>query len=94
MEWLIKNDIVLLCHIHVKYSIHFTLSQERLKKLKSEHGKVQLGNITVDMVHVFLALLLALKLIILVMSYSFVHFSKGAWWNERNDRTSMGNFIT
>lgn len=24
--------------------------QERLKKLKSEHGKVQLGNITVDMV--------------------------------------------
>jgi citrate synthase len=24
--------------------------QDRLKKLKSEHGKVQLGNITVDMV--------------------------------------------
>jgi hypothetical protein len=26
------------------------LLQDRLKKLKSEHGKVQLGNITVDMV--------------------------------------------
>lgn len=26
------------------------LLQERLKKLKSEHGKTQLGNITVDMV--------------------------------------------
>nr|GMD62231.1 citrate synthase, mitochondrial [Ipomoea batatas]GMD65223.1 citrate synthase, mitochondrial [Ipomoea batatas]GMD71772.1 citrate synthase, mitochondrial [Ipomoea batatas] len=24
--------------------------QERLKKIKSQHGKVQLGNITVDMV--------------------------------------------
>lgn len=24
--------------------------QERLKKLKAEHGKIQLGNITVDMV--------------------------------------------
>jgi citrate synthase len=34
-----------------KSSTHFTiLLQDRLKKLKSEHGKVQLGNITVDMV--------------------------------------------
>lgn len=32
------------------------MSQERLKKIKSEYGKVQLGNITVDMVHVCLAL--------------------------------------
>lgn len=29
----------------------FSLLQDRLKKLKSEHGKVQLGNITVDMVY-------------------------------------------
>ena len=27
--------------------------QDRLKKLKSEHGKVQLGNITVDMVWIY-----------------------------------------
>lgn len=30
-----------------------SLFQERLKKLKSEHGKVQLGNITADMVHIY-----------------------------------------
>jgi hypothetical protein len=29
---------------------YFVFLQDRLKKLKSEHGKVQLGNITVDMV--------------------------------------------
>lgn len=31
-----------------------TLLQERLKKLKAEIGKVQLGNITVDMVYLYM----------------------------------------
>ena len=35
-------------------STYSTVSlQDRLKKLKSEHGKVQLGNITVDMVWIY-----------------------------------------
>ena len=34
--------------------ISFFLFQERLKKIKKEHGNVQLGNITVDMVLFYL----------------------------------------
>ena len=35
-------------------STYSTVSlQDRLKKLKSEHGKVQLGNINVDMVCIY-----------------------------------------
>lgn len=36
-------------------TLFILLSQERLKKIKSEYGKVQLGNINVDMVRVCLA---------------------------------------
>lgn len=28
------------------------------------------------------------------MIYSFYHNWQGAWWNERNDRVTVGNFIT
>ena len=76
------------------------LSQERLKKLRSEHGKVQLGNITVDMVHVsssffcypYFRLMLPGEFLI---NTGFVcSLSIGNWWNERNDRTIVGDFIT
>lgn len=38
------------------------LLQERLKKLKAEHGKVQLGNVTTDMVRFFLCILISFNL--------------------------------
>ncbi|KAJ0792790.1 putative citrate synthase [Helianthus annuus] len=41
----------ILCLFMIIFVINeFNLVQERLKKIKSEYGKVQLGNITVDMV--------------------------------------------
>lgn len=83
---------------YVNYSVHIALSQERLKKLKSEHGKVQLGNITIDMVYLFLAFIIltghVTKLIVQILIGMLIYtLWKGSWWNERNDRIIVGNLI-
>ncbi|KAJ6750564.1 hypothetical protein OIU85_001136 [Salix viminalis] len=49
-RWIQTQTVSSDLDLHSQLKEMIPEQQERLKKLKSEHGKVQLGNITVDMV--------------------------------------------
>lgn len=76
----------------------FNLVQERLKKIKSEYGKVQLGNITVDMVSKLLLLCcfpFSFQFLVVFNIYlRFCYTFEGNWWHARNDRSALGNIVT
>ena len=82
-----------LFHNSVLFAVilfHNFLFQDRLKKLKSQHGTVPVGNITVDMVWI-LRNILELSQLILLLTLLHATFLKGTWWNERDDWFTLGN---